>query len=88
VASGSRVEMLEKLSVPTLVLHGADDPLVPVEAGRHTAAQIPGSTLTVIPGMGHDIASGLIPILVEAIAAHCRAADEQLNRAIILEKSN
>jgi hypothetical protein len=38
--------------------------------------------------MGHDIASGLIPILVEAIAAHCRAADEQLNRAIILEKSN
>jgi pimeloyl-ACP methyl ester carboxylesterase len=75
VASGSRVEMLKKLSVPTLVLHGADDPLVPVEAGRHTAAQIPGSTLTVIPGMGHDLATGLIPILVEAIATHCRAAD-------------
>ncbi|MEH2567906.1 alpha/beta fold hydrolase [Bradyrhizobium sp. AZCC 2289] len=88
VASGSRVEMLQKLSVPTLVLHGADDPLVPVEAGRHTAAQIPGSTLTVIPGMGHDIATGLIPILVEAIATHCRAADEQSNPAIIMEKSN
>jgi pimeloyl-ACP methyl ester carboxylesterase len=88
VASGSRVGLLEKLSVPTLVLHGADDPLVPVEAGRHTAAQIPGSTLTVIPGMGHDIASGLIPILVEAIATHCRAADGQLNPAIILETSN
>jgi len=87
VASGSRVELLERLSVPTLVLHGADDPLVPVEAGRHTAAQIPGSTLTVIPGMGHDIANGLIPILVEAIATHCRAADEQLNPVIILEKS-
>src|SRR6476469_5119409 len=51
MASGSRVDMLKKLSVPTLVLHGADDPLVPVEAGRHTAAQILGSTLTVIPGM-------------------------------------
>jgi pimeloyl-ACP methyl ester carboxylesterase len=88
VASGSRVEMLEKLSVPTLVLHGADDPLVPVEAGRHTAAQIPGSTLTVIPGMGHDIATGLIPILVEAIATHCRAADKQSKPAIIMEKSN
>jgi pimeloyl-ACP methyl ester carboxylesterase len=58
MATGSRVDMLKKLSVPTLVLHGADDPLVPVEAGRHTAAQIPGSTLTVIPGMGHDIATG------------------------------
>jgi pimeloyl-ACP methyl ester carboxylesterase len=77
MANGSRVDMLKKLSVPTLVLHGADDPLVPVEAGRHTAAQIPGSTLTVIPGMGHDIAPGLIPILVEAIANHCGAADRQ-----------
>ncbi len=77
MANGSRVDMLKNLSVPTLVLHGANDPLVPVEAGRHTAAQIPGSTLTVIPGMGHDIAKGLIPILVEAIANHCGAADRQ-----------
>jgi len=88
VASGSRVEMLKKLSVPTLVLHGADDPLVPVDAGRHTAGQIPGSILTIIPGMGHDLATGLIPILVEAIATHCRAADEKSNPGIIMEKSN
>ena len=88
MASGSRVEMLKKLSVPTLVLHGADDPLVPVEAGRHTAAQIPDSTLTIIPGMGHDLATGLIPILVEAIATHCRAADQQSKPATIMEKSS
>ena len=79
--------MLKKLSVPTLVLHGADDPLVPVEAGRHTAALIPGSNLTVIPGMGHDIAPGLIPILVEAIAAHCRKADANSKRAEVMEQS-
>jgi len=88
VASGSRVEMLKELSVPTLVLHGADDPLVPVEAGRHTAAQIPGSTLTIIPGMGHDLATGLIPILVAAIATHCQAADQQAEPATIMEKSS
>jgi len=88
VASGSRVGILKKLSLPTLVLHGADDPLVPVEAGRHTAAQIAGSTLTVIPGMGHDLATGLIPILVEAIATHCRAADQQSEPATIMEKSS
>ncbi len=87
MANGSRVGMLKKLSVPTLVLHGADDPLVPVEAGRHTAALIPGSNLTVIPGMGHDIAPGLIPILVEAIAAHCAKADANPKRAEVLEQS-
>ena len=88
LASGSRVEMLKKLSVPTLVLHGADDPLVPLEAGRHTAAQIPGSTLTVIPGMGHDIAAGLIPVLVEAIAAHCKKADGSSKRTEIMERAD
>ena len=87
LANGSRVEMLKRLSVPTLVLHGADDPLVPVEAGRHTAASIPGSSLTVIPGMGHDIAAGLIPVLVEAIAAHCRKADGNSKRSEIMEES-
>jgi pimeloyl-ACP methyl ester carboxylesterase len=86
MANGSRVDMLKKLSVPTLVLHGADDPLVPVDAGRHTAAQIPGSTLSVVPGMGHDIAKGLIPILVEAIANHCGAADRQSKLTKGMEK--
>jgi pimeloyl-ACP methyl ester carboxylesterase len=86
-ANGSRVEMLSKVSVPTLVLHGADDPLVPVDAGRHTAALIPGSSLTVIPGMGHDIASGLIPLLVEAIAAHCKKADENSERAGVMQQN-
>jgi len=87
LANGSRVEMLRGLSVPTLILHGADDPLVPVEAGRHTAALIPGASLSVIPGMGHDIASGLIPVLVEAIAAHCKKADGTSKRAEAREQS-
>ena len=79
--------MLRGLSVPTLILHGADDPLVPVEAGRHTAALIPGASLSVIPGMGHDIASGLIPVLVEAIAAHCKKVDRTSKRAEAREQS-
>ena len=44
--------------------------------------------MTVIPGMGHDLATGLIPILVEAIATHCRAADEKSNPDNIMEKIN
>lgn len=76
LASGSRVELLKEVRVPTLVIHGADDPLVPVEAGIDTAQRISGAALTVIPGMGHDLADGLIPILSEAIADHCQAVDD------------
>jgi pimeloyl-ACP methyl ester carboxylesterase len=77
-ASGSRVEMLRHISAPTLVIHGADDPLIPVAAGRHTAENIPGARLRIIPGMGHDLPPALIPVLVEAIVAHCQASDRQV----------
>jgi len=75
IADGSRVELLKRIRVPTLVLHGLDDPLIPVEAGRDTAARIPGATLRIIPGMGHDLPPGLVPILTEAIAQYCHDAD-------------
>jgi pimeloyl-ACP methyl ester carboxylesterase len=79
LASGSRVELLKTIRVPTLVLHGADDPLAPVEGGRDTARHVPGATLKIIPGWGHDLPTALIPTLVEAIASHCQAADRAAN---------
>ncbi|MFO1135144.1 MAG: alpha/beta hydrolase [Rhodoblastus sp.] len=82
LASGSRAELLSTISAPTLVLHGADDPLVPVEAGVDTARRVPGARLQIIPGMGHDLAPGLVPILAEAIADHCLAADRQFQPAL------
>ena len=45
IADGSRVDRLRAVNVPTLVIHGADDPLIPVAAGRDTAAVIPGARL-------------------------------------------
>jgi proline iminopeptidase len=75
IASGDRRASLRKITAPTLVIHGAEDPLVPVEAGRDTARHIEGAKLMVIEGMGHDLAPGLLPILVDAIAAHCRDTD-------------
>ena len=80
LACGSRVEMLAGIKVPTLVIHGADDPLVPVEAGEDTAKHVPGSKLKIINGMGHDLATGLIPVLADAITEHCLAADRLQNR--------
>lgn len=73
--SGDRRPALAKLTVPTLVIHGADDPLVRVEGGRDTARSIPGAELLVIPGMGHDVAPGLHDRLVQAISAHTAVAE-------------
>lgn len=75
LADGSRVEMLKRIAVPTLVIHGSDDPLLPVEGGKDTAANIPGAELRVIEGMGHNLAPPLRPILIDAIAAHCARAN-------------
>jgi pimeloyl-ACP methyl ester carboxylesterase len=72
IADGSRVERLHALAVPALVIHGADDPLIPVEAGRDTAAAIPGARLVVIEGMGHNIPEALAPRIVAAVAAFVR----------------
>ena len=68
--------------VPTLVIHGSDDPLVSIEAGKDTARRISGAKLQIVPGMGHDLANKLVPILVKAIAERCRTADAFLRPAV------
>ena len=70
LASGDRRALLRQITAPTLVIHGADDPLVPVAAGIDTARNIDGAQLKIIPGMGHDFAPALQPMLADAIAAH------------------
>lgn len=75
VANGDRRGKLGSVAVPAVVLHGADDPLVPVEGGRDTAASIPGAELRIVPGMGHDFPIALVGTFADAItAAASRAA--------------
>jgi pimeloyl-ACP methyl ester carboxylesterase len=69
LASGSRAERLGEIRAPTLVVHGAQDPLVQVSGGRATAAAIPGAELAVIEGMGHDLPRELWPEIADRIAA-------------------
>ena len=54
----NRKPELGSVSVPTLVIHGDDDPLVPLEGGKDTAEAIPGAELMIIDGMGHDLPHG------------------------------
>jgi pimeloyl-ACP methyl ester carboxylesterase len=74
LASGDRRPLLARIGAPTLVIHGSDDPLLPVAAGRDTALHIAGARLEIIEGMGHDLPPDLQPVLVQRIAAHCRDA--------------
>jgi proline iminopeptidase len=74
LATGDRRPLLAQIKAPTLVVHGADDPLVPVAAGRDTAAHIPGAKLEIVDGMGHDFPPGLMAQLATRIAEHCRSA--------------
>jgi pimeloyl-ACP methyl ester carboxylesterase len=55
---------LRELSLPALVVHGSDDPLVTLPGGEATAEALRGSTLWVIPGMGHDLPVALWPELI------------------------
>lgn len=81
LASPPRNALLKSVTAPTLVLHGADDPLIPVEAAHDTAKSIPGAKLTIVPGMGHDFTTALSPVLVREIAGFCRGVEAQRKAA-------
>ncbi|GII28906.1 alpha/beta fold hydrolase [Planotetraspora mira] len=67
LASPDRAEGLRGLTIPALVIHGEDDPLVTPPGGAATADAIPGAKLLTFPGMGHDMPRELWPVFVEAI---------------------
>lgn len=67
--SGDRTEQLKRIAAPTVVVHGAEDPLMHVAAGRATAAAIPNAELRIVPGMGHDLPLPLYDTIIDAIVA-------------------
>ena len=73
-SSPSREDGLRALRVPSLVVHGDADRLVPLTSGQATAKAIPGASFEVIEGMGHDYPPELWPRLVELVTSHARAA--------------
>lgn len=73
IADGDRRPSLRQITAPTLVIHGVDDPLVPVAGGRDTAANIRGARLLELEGMGHDLPENLHERIVAAIAENAGA---------------
>ena len=75
MAAKSRLPLLQQITVPTLVIHGEADPLVPVAAGRELGKLIPGARLEIIPGMGHDLPAPLLPRVGQLILGHVQAVE-------------
>jgi pimeloyl-ACP methyl ester carboxylesterase len=69
VTAPHRAPALGRLTIPTLVVHGENDPLVPPDNGRQTAAALPDPRLMMIPDMGHNLPERVWPEVVDAIAA-------------------
>lgn len=71
VVESERADRLSEIRAPTLVVHGEEDPLIPVDNGRMLSDLIPGSRLLIIPGCGHmmgweapeAVAEAVIPFL-------------------------
>jgi pimeloyl-ACP methyl ester carboxylesterase len=71
-ADTERPRELARVGARTLVLHGRDDPLVPVAAAEDTARRIPGARLVTIPGMAHDLPPGVVELLLQELLPHLR----------------
>ena len=67
IAHGDRRSALQRLNIPSLAIHGTDDPLIPVSGGIDTHKNIPNSKLLLIEGMGHDMPVGAWQQIVDAV---------------------
>jgi pimeloyl-ACP methyl ester carboxylesterase len=68
-ADGDRSPVLGSIRMPTRIIHGQADPLVPIAAGHDLKAKIAAAQIDVIDGMGHDLPAPLYPRFVDGIAA-------------------
>ena len=70
IADGDRSSLLKRINVPTRVIHGKADPLVPVAAAHDLASKIEGAVVDIVPGMGHDLPLALLAHFAAGIAAN------------------
>ncbi len=81
IASGDRTKALQRITAPTLVIHGTVDKMIRPSGGKATARAIQGARLMMIEGMGHDLPRGAWPQIIDAVSEHARAADGARGRA-------
>jgi pimeloyl-ACP methyl ester carboxylesterase len=67
---GDRSPEVATIQADTLVMHGADDGLIPPAHGEHTAELIKGSKYVLLEGMGHNLPSAVLPDLIANMTSH------------------
>jgi pimeloyl-ACP methyl ester carboxylesterase len=77
IVAQPRNALLKQVRCPTLVLHGADDPVIPAAGAKDTAESVPGAKLIIIPGMGHDFPPALVPVFLEHIGDFVSKAEAE-----------
>lgn len=73
IDTGNLRPVTQRIAVPTLVIHGADDPLIPSACGQDIAEHVKNARFELVEGMGHDLPPSKLPMLAELIGAHCKA---------------
>ena len=73
-ASGNRTAELQRITAPTLAIHGTGDPLIRPSGGRATVRAIPGARLMTIEGMGHDLPRAAWSRIIEGIVENAARA--------------
>jgi pimeloyl-ACP methyl ester carboxylesterase len=68
-------EPLSSIAVPTLVIHGTEDPIFPLEHGEALAREIPGARLLTVEAAGHGVARADWEPIARAILAHTAGTD-------------
>jgi len=58
------------ISIPTLIIHGTEDPLIPVDHGLAISKEIKNSKELIIEGMGHNFPTSRIPAIIEKMVSH------------------
>ena len=69
-SSPNRFKRLKEITIPTLIIHGTEDPLIPVDHGLAISEQIQNSEKLIINGMGHNFPTSVIPVIIEKMIRH------------------
>ena len=62
--------VIQEIKKPTLIVHGTEDPLIPIDHGLSLAENIPNASSMIMHGVGHELPEALVPALVSRIKSH------------------
>ena len=82
VAALPRNDGLRGLKAPALVIHGADDPVMPAACGEDTAKSIPGAELLLVPGLGHDFTPSAAALYLEAVGEFVARVEREISGSL------